>query len=282
MREGRPSHTAAWVAVLRGLARSSLDTRAADPIARDLVPQPYALALGLAHRFPDVWDRVQDVAERYSAYHFSHVAMRTRAIDEAVADAIAHGARQLVVLGAGLDSRAWRLSNLHDVVVFEVDHPATQAYKRAKIAHRRSLARAVHFVAVDFERDALDERLTQVGYDATQHSVFVWEGVTMYLRPKAVDHTLSILARLASPRSTLLVTYAERHHRNAGIQAARWILRRYGEPFRAFYTPDTVAAALARHGFKAISDEGLKDWVRRYLRAESPSSIERLARAVRA
>ncbi|WP_394838387.1 SAM-dependent methyltransferase [Pendulispora rubella] len=282
MREGKPSHTAAWVAALRGLAPASEGTDAPDPIARDLVPQPYALAFEFVERFPSVWNRVQDVATRYSAYHFSHVSLRTRAIDEAVSEAVAGGVRQLVVLGAGLDSRAWRLPNLRDTMVFEVDHPATQAYKRAKIGQRPSFAREVRFVAVDFERDALEQRLGEAGHDATQRTAFIWEGVTMYLQPEVVDHTLSVLERkLAARGSTLCVTYGQRHKRNAGAQAVRWLVRRSGEPFRALYTPETMGKLLARHGFEVLADEGLREWVRRYLAAESPGSIERLARAVR-
>jgi len=282
MREGKPSHTAAWVAALRGLARASEGPDAPDPIARDLVPQPYALAFEFAERFPLLWDRVRDVATRYSAYHFSHVSLRTRAIDEAVSEAVAGGARQLVVLGAGLDSRAWRLPNLRDTLVFEVDHPATQAYKREKIGARPSFAREVRFVSVDFERDALDERLREAGHDATQVTAFIWEGVTMYLQPEAVERTLSVLERkLAAHGSTLLVTYAQRHKRNAGAQAVRWLVRRSGEPFRALYTPATLATLLGHHGFRVLADEGLHEWVHRYLSAESPGSIERLAKAVR-
>jgi len=270
------------VAALRGLTRSSLDERVADPVARDLVPQPYALAIDLTDRFPEVWNRLRTVADRASFYHFSHVAMRTRAIDDVVTRAIREGAHQLVVLGAGLDSRAWRLSCLADHVVFEVDHPATQAYKRRKIEGRRSVARDVRFVAVDFERDALEERLTDAGYDPTVRSVFIWEGVTMYLQPEAVEQTLSVLSKLAARGSTLLVTYARRHQRSASVEIVRWVVRSSGEPFRALYTRGQMAEALSRHGFRAVTDEGLKDWVPRYRNGtESPGSLERLVHAIR-
>ncbi|WP_394820995.1 class I SAM-dependent methyltransferase [Pendulispora albinea] len=284
MREGRPSYTAAWVAAMRGLSRSPSDHHggALDHVARDLVPQPYAWALDLADRFPGVWERIHHMADRASFYHFSHVGLRTRAIDEGVHEAIRRGARQLVLLGAGLDARAWRLSDLRDSVVFEVDHPSTQAYKRKKIGARPSLAREVRFVAVDFERDALDERLVGAGYDPGVLSVFVWEGVTMYLLPESVDYTLSQLSSLIAPGGSLLVTYGQRHHGRVGTRAVRWLVRRSGEPFRALYTKENMAGLLGRHGFDVVADEGLDDWVRRYFGAESGrGTVERLVRAVR-
>ncbi len=266
---------------MRGLARTTSDERFADPIARDLVPQPYAWAIDLAHRFPAVWDKLEHAADVASFFHFSHVAMRTRAIDDVVKAAVAGGAEQIVILGAGLDARAWRLPELRDRVVFEVDHPATQAYKRAKIQGHSSLAREVRFVAVDFERDALDARLQNAGFDAARRSVFIWEGVTMYLHPEAVQQTLSLLAKLAAAGSTLLVTYAKRYERSVALQAVRWIVRSSGEPFRALYSPDEMKSTLASHGFHVAADEGLSDWVRRYRHAEGPDSLERLAHAVR-
>ncbi|WP_394848931.1 SAM-dependent methyltransferase [Pendulispora brunnea] len=281
MREGKPSYTAAWVAALRGLAPASNGPDAPDPVARDLVPQPYAFTFELVERFPSLWSRVQDVAARYSAYHFNHVSLRTRAIDDAVLDAVASGARQVVVLGAGLDSRAWRLPSLREAVVFEVDHPATQAYKREKIGERPSFAREVRFVSVDFERDALEQRLREAGHDAAQRSVFIWEGVTMYLLPEAVERTLSVLEQLAARGSTLCVTYGQRYKRGPGAQAVRWLVRRSGEPFRALYTPETMGQLLQRHGFDVLADEGLREWVRRYLDTETRGSFERLARAVK-
>ena len=119
-----------------------------------------------------------------------HVSLRTAAIDDSVSASVAAGCEQLVILGAGLDGRAWRLEALRDVEVFEVDHPATQAEKRRRVARLAPRAREVRFVAVDFERQRLADRLAAAGHDATRATCWIWEGVTPYLVAPAIESTL--------------------------------------------------------------------------------------------
>src|SRR5207244_5763641 len=109
------------------------------------------------------------------------MALRTSAIDAAVRDALAAGATQLVILGAGYDGRAWRMSELAGVKVFEVDHPATQGDKRAHLAELPPATGVVTFVAVDFERESLGAALDRAGHDRSSPTCWIWEGVVMYL-----------------------------------------------------------------------------------------------------
>ena len=94
---------------------------------------------------------------------------------------------QLVILGAGLDSRAWRLDSLKDTVVFEVDYPSSQAWKRERSASIPFKAKDVRFVAMDFQRDRLGPLIQNAGFDARKTTFWLWEGVTMYLRPDEVS-----------------------------------------------------------------------------------------------
>ncbi len=112
--------------------------------------------------------------------------VRTRVIDDAVTRAAA-GIGQWVVLGAGYDTRAWRLSALAGRRVFEADHPATQAAKRAIIGRLGLAGAQVTYVPVDFEHDDLASRLAEAGFDPTAPAGFVWEGVTNYLTSDAVS-----------------------------------------------------------------------------------------------
>ena len=91
------------------------------------------------------------------------------------------GAPQVVILGAGLDGRAWRMPELRDVTVFEVDHPDSQREKAARAAALLRVAREVRFVPVDFTRDRLDEPLAAAGHDPARPTTWIWEGVVMYL-----------------------------------------------------------------------------------------------------
>lgn len=280
MRTGRPSQTAAWVATLRGLAWTMRVPIVDDPVARELVPLPYGPILDLANRVPRVASWVHATANKVSLGQADHIAFRTRAIDDAVARAVKDGgARQLVSMGAGLDARAFRLEALRDAVVFEVDHPATQAYKKARVAARAPLARELRFVPVDFARDALEERLAAAGHDAARPTVFVWEGVTMYLHREAIEGTLAAVGRRAAPGSSLLVTYLRDDTRGLGTELLHLAVRIVREPFRTKFAPSALARAVRAHGFELTSDEGDADWAERYLGARGPrraGGIERL------
>ena len=129
---------------------------------------------------------------------------RTVAIDDAVRAA---AAPQVVILGAGLDGRAWRMPELRDAVVFEVDHPDSQREKRARVAALQPVARDIRFVPVDFTRDRLDDALAAAGHDATRPTTWIWEGVVMYLELADIEATLSVIARRSAPRSRLIVLY---------------------------------------------------------------------------
>ncbi len=124
------------------------------------------------------------------------MALRTLAIDGALVEALKRGATQLVILGAGLDGRAFRMPELKDVRVFEVDHPATQAYKRERLAALTPTASNVAFVAVDFERDSLNDALAAAGHRAEVPTVWVWEGVIVYLTDAALRATLNVVTRV--------------------------------------------------------------------------------------
>jgi methyltransferase (TIGR00027 family) len=175
---------------------------------------------------------------------------RTVVLDEAIA--AAPDFSQLVILGAGLDSRAWRLPRLAGKRVFEVDHPATQSWKKSQTQGLRSQADEVHFVPVDFERDKLSECLAKAGHSPNERTFWLWEGVTMYLDREAIGATLASAASRSAPGSTLALTY---FCRPFPIQAFRWI----GEPFRAHFKPAELETFAGRFGWGKVSDCGQAD-----------------------
>ena len=137
--------------------------------------------------------------------------VRTRFIDEKLQQAIAGGARQYVILGAGFDTRAYRFTELLDgVKVFEVDSAATQAYKRKRAeATIGPPPGNLTYVLIDFNRDQLMETLVRAGFDPAVKTFFTWEGVSMYVAEEGVRATLSTIAATA-PGSTLVMDYTTR------------------------------------------------------------------------
>jgi O-methyltransferase involved in polyketide biosynthesis len=243
-------------------------------------------------------------AEELLSYHRVHgthpvlagaraqVTCRSRYAEDRLADAIGRGIGQYVLLGAGLDSFAYRSPLAGRVRVFEVDHPATQEYKR-RVREVAGLAGAaggeggdgtaggeggdgtaggeggtgggVRFVAVDFGRDSLGEALRRAGFDAGQPALVSWLGMTMYLDESAIDATVAVLGGFA-PGSEVVVDYmlpagmrdasGRMYADLVGQAAAEW-----GEPWRSVFAPRAMAALLARHGFGPARDVGQRDMI---------------------
>lgn len=131
---------------------------------------------------------------------------RTRLIDDWLTTAVRDGASQVVLLGAGFDSRAWRLQILSRTAVFEIDHPATSREKRNRLAAARLDPSRIVQVAVDFERDSVADALYAKGFDRQRRTAVVWEGVTNYLTEPAIGAILRWVSGLG-PGSTLAFTY---------------------------------------------------------------------------
>ncbi|AYF74527.1 SAM-dependent methyltransferase [Nocardia yunnanensis] len=186
------------------------------------------------------------------------LAARTVAIDEALRE---HRNPQLVILGAGLDARAWRMPELAQVAVFEVDHPASQAEKRARLGEREPLTPA-RFVPVDFGTDALGAALNAAGHDESRPTTWIWEGVVPYLSPAEVSETVTELARRSAPGSRVIATYPTSNRLySVGRRIMEILLSVTGrtnpmarEPQRSNWTPDTMAAVMTAHGFTVTRD----------------------------
>jgi methyltransferase (TIGR00027 family) len=197
------------------------------------------------------------------------MALRTAAIDTAVRDAIAAGATEVVILGAGYDGRAWRMSELAGVKVFEIDHPATQADKRARLVELPPPAGIVSFVSIDFEAESLGTVLDRAGHNGSSPTCWIWEGVVMYLTRDAMRSTVAGIARRSAPGSTLIVNYHTAHRR----LLTSVMLRLIGEPQISAWTRDEMAADLRSAGFAVIEDSGMADWNDRF--AQSSGSVQR-------
>ncbi len=186
---------------------------------------------------------------------------RSRCAEDILAAAVAGGADQYVVLGAGLDTFAYR-NPFDDLRVFEVDHPATQAWKRACLAEARIAepggSSAVTFVPVDFEHQALEEQLQAAGFSADRPAIFAWLGVTMYLAEVSVWNVLRyVLSRPAG--SAVIFDYALAASKLSSLQRVAVAgmaqrVARAGEPWTAFFDPDELARGMRDLGARRLLD----------------------------
>lgn len=235
------SRTALLVAGLRAMA-----TARAQPICRD----PFARALA--------GDEGMAIARAFEADAFPHaelwLALRTAFLDRELMAQVSHrGLSQVVLLGAGFDTRAARLT-FPGVRWFEVDHTESQAEKRRRIAGVAGYPEgAATYASCDFTCEDFLDRLVAVGFDVERPAAFVWEGVTMYLDEAAIRATLSRVARGAHPRSVLMFDYvgkrlAARSTGRAADEALLESVAAMGEPFR--FGIDDVVPLLAQEGFR--------------------------------
>ena len=252
METGHESQTAITVCTGRALAHGATSVgRFTDPTALNLLP-PAARARVESIR---AGTAATSVGERLKRAHLAGLSKmmvaRTVAIDDALRSV---QSPQVVILGAGLDGRAWRMPELRDRVVFEVDHPDSQRTKRERSASLSPVARDIRFVPVDFERDRLDDALAAAGHDPARATTWIWEGVVMYLTKADVEATLAVIARRSSLGSRLIAAY---HSPALKLRLATLFGPFPGEPLRSTFTPEAMHALLSRHGFDVVQDDDI-------------------------
>jgi methyltransferase (TIGR00027 family) len=220
-----------------------------DPTALALLPAEARTSVARHRAKVPPKDRRERMQRVFLEKRAQMMVVRTVAIDDAVRAA---PSPQVVILGAGLDGRAWRMPELGNSVVFEVDHPDTQREKTARVQELTQKAAEVRFVPVDFTRDSLDAALARAGHDPMRATTWIWEGVVMYLTRADAEATLAVVERRSPPASRLVIAYIS-------PAPMRWVaalfLRRLGEPIRSVFTADAMRELLGRFGFGVVEDE---------------------------
>jgi methyltransferase (TIGR00027 family) len=244
MQTGRASKTALRVAIRRAAHQLVEDPRILeDPIAVRLVGSAYQR---------DMERAMHKVARDFRAF----MAARSRYVEDRLAEAVAGGVTQYVVLGAGLDTFAYR-NPFPGLRVFEVDFPATQEWKRAMLQEANiALPSNLTFVPLDFEHRALGEGLRDAGFDGDKAAFFGWLGVVPYLTLDAFRATLGVVAGLPAGTGVGFDYALEPKTLGpAGRMAFKALAGRVaaaGEPFQLFFTPETMAQELAWAGFRRV------------------------------
>lgn len=259
MMEQKPSSSAESVAAARAAESSkSEDERVCyDPFAKDF----------LGSRFSRILK--SRLLTKIALWYFDRkvpgaigcIVSRTRYIDDYLKACIEDGIEQLVILGAGYDSRAYRFNQLEGKVkVFEVDLPSTLKVKMEKVEHIfGSLPDNVVYVPIDFDKEKLDKKLFENGYDKNLKTLFIWEGVTMYITAEAVDETLAFVAENSGLGSSIIFNYIFQSvvDGTSAVGYAEKTRRSYeqrGEPLIFGIEEGTIDDFLSRRGFYQVKN----------------------------
>jgi len=273
---GQPSRTALGAAAHRAAHQLLEDGRIfEDPLALRILGQDAETVVREAQEHP--FKRAMRL----------FIAARTRFAEDALAAAVERGVSQLVILGAGLDTYAYRCPFGGRLHIFEVDHPATQAWKRQQLAAAGiPVPGSLTFAPIDFERRTLSDGLTSAGFDPEVQTFFTWLGVVPYLTEEAIWSTLAFIAglpngahvvfdygdppeSLSSEVRNVLENYAER-------------VASLGEAWVSHFEPETLRAKLTDLGFSQIEDLGPRQISARYFAGRPGSPRDRGGHILRA
>ena len=277
------SRTAQYVALYRAL--ETVERRRpplfADPYATRFLSAGLSRAVRAARR-PAIHSLIARYADHRAPGARTSAIGRTKIIDDVLRDAVSAGVSQVVILGAGFDCRAHRLPELAGAAVFEVDRLETQAEKRSRLV---GLREDVHYVAVDFLRDSVADRLAASGWDPAAPTCFLWEGVTNYLTAEAVESMLAWIGA-AAPGSVLVFTYIHGGLLDGTVSfdgGSRMIrnVETLGEPWTFGLHPPEVAPLLSRFDLTLREDLGADDYRHRTGLHDTGYAFYRLAIAER-
>lgn len=241
-----------------------------------------------------------DQADELISYHRLHgshlvlasaraqVTCRSRYTEQAIAAALGRGVGQYVILGAGLDSFAYRSDLACRVTVFEVDQPATQQLKRQRLAEAGiAVPPTARFVPVDFETDSLTSRLVAAGFDLTSPALVSWLGVTMYLGREAIGAVLREVGQFAAGTELVLDYMLSADLRdeigNSYVEQVAPAAAERGEPWLSFFSPQQMTTLLSGYGFARVRHMAQRDvgtaqmW--RRTDALRPADLSKLAHA---
>ena len=238
---------------------------------------PYAVhfvnpaILEFAAKNPEKAKAALEQMEHFLPGHANSIRARVRYFDDFVRASINEGLEQLVIMGAGYDTRAYRIEDLKGRVrIFEVDHPDTQCVKQEKLQEIfGSIPSHVTFVSIDFETDTLGQRLFDSGYERAKKTLFIMEGLIMYLPPEAVDETLSFISKNSCKGSAIIFDYYpesiidETCELEVGKNIRNFVAQQ-GEPLKFGIKEGTVEAFLAARGFSQIQNVTSEDYKRLY------------------
>ena len=237
-----------------------------DRFGRDFLPPAWRLLL-----LPGVRHALMALTERRGPGALGMLLCRTRYIDDALRKALGEDLDQVVNLGAGFDTRAYRIPDIEQTQVFEVDQPAPLAWKQARLQQVLGAPPPhVTFVPLDFNEQKLEDELMAAGFRTRAKTFVIWEGVTQYITAEAVDSVFRYVSSVSAPGSQIVFTYIRRGIVDGSTcsktdEVFITATRRGGMPWIFGIDPAELAGYLAARGLMLVDHVGASDYRERYL-----------------
>jgi len=242
-----------------------------DPYSEKILPPVYKYFV-IIMRPPKIWNFLMNMREKSTPGVVGGILCRTRYIDDVLNNAIEEGVGTVVNLGAGMDTRAFRIPGIENIQYFELDFPELQKVKRSYIDKKiGELPSNVSLVPIDFNSQALGKELKKAGYDSSSKTLFIWEGVTQYISKEAIDDTLKYVAQ-ACTGSRIVFTYVLESFINGsyipdGLNSLYRLSVKTKNPlFVCGFDPAKMCEYLSKYSLYLIEDVGHEEYLERYIK----------------
>ncbi|SHM45975.1 class I SAM-dependent methyltransferase [Flavobacterium chilense] len=280
MKADKTSRTAQYMALFRALETrlQAKDRLFSDPYAIHFLDAKLRIATRLS-RYTFVRKYIENTIQQKVPGAFSSGIARTKYIDELLHKAISSGVKQVIILGAGFDTRGLRLDFLRSVPVIEIDHPNTSNFKIQTYKNRLGkIPDNIQFLQIDFNKQDLDQLATQHKIDFSLPTAVIWEGVTNYLTAAAVKSTFSFISKFAKG-SHVIFTYVhkdilENPKSFLGGEKLLKDLNELEEQWTFGFTPDELSNYLNQFDIKLIEDLGADQYREKYLPNRTENGYE--------
>ncbi|KQO32833.1 methyltransferase [Flavobacterium sp. Leaf82] len=280
MKADKTSRTAQYMALFRALESrlNKKDRLFSDPYAIHFLDTKLRFATRLS-KYPAIRKYVENTIQKKVPGAFSSGIARTKYIDELLQKAILSGVKQVIILGAGFDTRALRLDFLKDVSVIEIDHPNTSNFKRRIYKNRLGkVPDNIDFLQIDFNKQDLDQLAAQHNIDFSKPTAVIWEGVTNYLTETAINKTFAFISKFAK-NSHVIFTYVhqdilENPKSFLGGEKLLNDLNELEEQWTFGFIPDKLPDYLNQFDIKLIEDLGANEYRERYLPNRTENGYE--------
>ncbi|MFC2020420.1 class I SAM-dependent methyltransferase [Chloroflexota bacterium] len=242
-----------------------------DHYSEKIVPPVFKFFMTMM-RPPKIWHFLMNLREKSTPGVVGGIICRTRYIDDVLITAIAEGVETVVNLGAGMDTRAFRIPGIENIQYFELDTPELMKEKCSKINKKiGKLPSNVSLVPIDFNRQDLGEELKNAGYALSSKAFFIWEGVTQYISKEAIDNTMKYVAQ-ASTGSKIIFTYVLESFINGtyipnGLKILyKTMLNKEKPLWFCGFNPLEMHEYLSTYSFSLIEDVGHEEYLERYIK----------------
>ena len=242
-----------------------------DPYSEKIMPPIFKLFV-IIMRPPRIWNFLMNMMEKSSPGVIGGILCRTCYIDDVVTNAIKEGVGTVVNLGAGMDTRAFRIPGVENIQYFELDHPELLKFKRSIINKKLGeLPSNLSLVPIDFNNQELGKELKKAGYDLSAKTLFIWEGVTQYISKEAIDNTIKYVAQ-AYTGSKVVFTYVLESFINGscvpdGLNSLyKSYLKKKNPLWHCGFEPAKIHEYLSKYSLSLIEDVGSEEFIERYIR----------------